>query len=109
MTKPTIQTVNPDQFDREQNSEARNVFEPDPTEFPPTTKGFFSDLEALMESSEGEDISGVSSQEVLVRVPVRRPKKDEFIRVHPDPKMQLAATVYADRDEDEVYYVPKHM
>ena len=73
------------------------------------TKGFFSNLDELRESF-GEDISGIGSKEVLVRVPVRRPKKAEFVRTHPDSTMQLAATVYSDRDESEdVYFVTKEM
>jgi hypothetical protein len=73
------------------------------------TKGFFSNLDELRESF-GEDISGIGSKEVLIRVPVRRPKKSEFIRTHPDSNMQLAATVYSDRDENEdVYFVTKEM
>jgi hypothetical protein len=46
----------------------------------------------------------------LTRVPVRRPRKDEFVRCHPDPKMSVAVTIYVDRDEQEqVFFVAPAM
>jgi hypothetical protein len=83
------------------------IFQADNEVLSEPTKGFFSDLEALRESMD-EDISGVGSREILSRVPVRKPKRNEFIRTHRDPGMQLAATVYTDEDS-EVYYVTKQM
>jgi hypothetical protein len=86
------------------------IFEPEQDLIPEATKGFFADLDALRKETAAADIAGVGSKEVLIRVPVRRPKRTEFIRTHPDPQMQLAATVYADRDENEdVFFVPKPM
>ena len=44
--------------------------------------------------------------EHLAHIPVRRPKRDEYFRVNPDPKMTLTSLVWIDRDEtDDVYFV----
>jgi hypothetical protein len=54
---------------------------------PATTRGFFADLEALRKESASDDVAGVGSKEVLIRVPVRRPKRSEFIRTCADPQI----------------------
>lgn len=43
--------------------------------------------------------------EHLAHVAVRKPKKDEYFRVNPDPEMTLTALVWADPDEGDVYFV----
>jgi hypothetical protein len=56
------------------------------------------------------DTAEIGTKEILTRVPVRRPRRDEFVRCHPDPVMSLAVTIYADRNEqDEVYFVAPAM
>ena len=69
---------------------------------------FFSDLEAVRLNP--EDTADIGTREILTRVPVRRPRRDEFFRCHPDPAMSLAVTIYVDRQEqDDVYFVAPAM
>jgi hypothetical protein len=72
------------------------------------TENFFADLEAIRLSP--EDAAEIGTREILTRVPVRRPRRTEFIRCHPDPAMSLAVTIYVDRNEqDDVYFVAPAM
>jgi hypothetical protein len=72
------------------------------------TADFFNDLEAIRLSA--NDSAGIGTREILTRVPVRKPRRDEFFRCHPDPAMSLAATTYVDRnDQDDVYFVAPAM
>jgi hypothetical protein len=72
------------------------------------TANFFADLEAIRLSE--EDTTGIGTVEILTRVPVRRPRREEFVRCHPDPAMSLAVTIYVDRNEqDDVYFVAPAM
>ena len=71
------------------------------------TAKFFDDLEAIRLSP--EDTAGLGSKEILIRIPVRRPKKQEFVRCHPDPQMTLAVTLYVDDDDGEAYFVAPGM
>jgi hypothetical protein len=45
----------------------------------------------------------VETEELLVNVPVRRPRSGEFFRVHPDPEMSMPISIFDDRDEQLVY------
>jgi hypothetical protein len=67
------------------------------------TTNFFHDLEAIRLSP--EDTAELGTREILIRVPVRRPKREEFFRCHPDPNMKLEVTICTDRDEQEDVYV----
>ena len=69
----------------------------------PPPENFFLDLEAIRLSP--NDAAGISTREILTRVSVRRPAKDEFVRCHPDAAMSLAATIYTDRGERDVVYI----
>lgn len=60
----------------------------------------FHDLDALRLDS-AETSAGVA--EVLTHVPVRKPNRHEFIRVHPD--YILDTTVFTDKEERESYLV----
>jgi hypothetical protein len=81
---------------------------PKQTNLEKNTEDFFADLEAIRLTP--EDAGDIGTSEVLVRVPVRRPRRDEYIRCHPDPAMSLAVTIYVDRDEqDEAYFVAPAM
>lgn len=81
---------------------------PTAAELDNNTTEFFADLEAIKLSS--DDATGISTREILTRVPVRRPRREEFIRSHPDPAMSLAVTIYTDRNEsDDVYFVAPSM
>ena len=63
----------------------------------------FDDLEAIRLSPAAA--AAVGTQEVLRHVPVRKPNRIEFVRVHPDPEMQLATGVFEDKAEREVFFV----
>jgi hypothetical protein len=72
------------------------------------TANFFTDLEAIRLST--EDAGEIGTREILTRVPVRKPRRGEFFRCHPEPKMSLSVTVYVDQEEqDEVYFVAPAM
>jgi hypothetical protein len=49
------------------------------------------------------DVLGV--QKALLRLPVRKPDRHWFVRVHPDPAYQLATSLLELRDEREYYLV----
>jgi len=48
--------------------------------------------------------AGVVKQ--LVVCPVRKPNKQEFVRVHPDPEYRLSAHILELKNEQETYLVP---
>ena len=81
---------------------------PAPIELENQIDTFFADLEKIRLSP--EDTAEIATKEVLTRIPVRRPRRDEFIRCHSDPAMSLAVTIYVDRNEqDDVYFVAPSM
>jgi hypothetical protein len=52
----------------------------------------------------------VGVRKLLTTVPVRKPNRQEFIRVHPDPKYRLTpAAVIEVKDDHEVYLVTPNM
>jgi hypothetical protein len=71
------------------------------------TAKFFDDLEAVRLSP--EDTAGLGAREILTRVPVRRPRKQEFVRCHPDAAMTLAVTLHVDDDDGKAYFVAPSM
>jgi hypothetical protein len=64
----------------------------------------FSNLEALRLKPEESDQIGTA--EILVDVPVRKPNINEFVRVHPDPAMSLASSIYIDIERDPWFVAP---
>lgn len=77
---------------------------PKPLDLEVDTENFFHNLEAIRLSP--DDTVGIGTREILTRVPVRKPRKDEFVRCHPDPAMSVAVTIYTDGEErDDVYFV----
>jgi hypothetical protein len=73
----------------------------------PNTTKFFDDLEAIRLSP--EDMADFGAREILTRIPVRRPKRREFVRCHPDSAMTLAVPLFVDEDDGEAYYVTPNM
>lgn len=75
----------------------------------PGAKGkpsFFDDIEAIrMDTS----ALALGVQEIATGPPVRKPSRQEFFRVHPDPSMSLITSVYVDQDQRETHYVPPRM
>jgi hypothetical protein len=69
---------------------------------PPVAANIFDDLDSLRLDPA---VSLASSVEHLAHVPVRKPSKTEFFRVHPDPAMSLACTLFTDNEERESYFV----
>jgi len=68
----------------------------------------FNDLDALRLAPDAAALDGV--REVLSHVPVRKPLRTEYLRVHPDPEMVLATAVFFDKEErDEVFIVTPGM
>jgi hypothetical protein len=63
----------------------------------------FDNLEAIRLSPDATATAG--TREVLRHVPVRKPNRTEFVRVHPDADMQLATGVFVDREEREIFFV----
>ena len=68
-------------------------------------KKFFEELSALRLDEAGASASAV---EVLSHIPIRKPNRHEFFRVHPE--WALATTVFTNKeDRDEIYLVPPEM
>ncbi len=72
-----------------------------------STSNFFNDLDALRLSPEAAATAG--TREFLAHVPVRKPNRTEFFRVHPDPDMALATGVFDDKVEREVFIIAPTM
>jgi hypothetical protein len=62
---------------------------------------FFKNLDAIRLSPESQSL--IAASEVLTHVPVRKPNRTDFFRVHPDPDMSFATAVYVDSEERETY------
>src|SRR4051812_24761572 len=69
-----------------------------------SANSLFHDLQALRLN--GADTTA-GAVEVLTHVPVRKPHRHEFFRVH--PKWVLDTTVFTDKEERESYFVPPRM
>ena len=63
----------------------------------------FSNLEALRLSQDFTALAAV--EKVLTSIPVRRPKKKEFIRVRPGSECRFDTFCLTDEDDNEVYLV----
>jgi hypothetical protein len=63
--------------------------------------GIFSDLKAL----EVTPTDQIGAQEIPNPPAVRKPKNNEFVRVHPEPQYSLTTWVFEDKDENETYMV----
>jgi len=48
-------------------------------------------------------------KKLLTTIPVRRPDKQWFIRVHPDPAFRRETTLVELKEDNEFYIVPPHM
>lgn len=66
----------------------------------------FSNIDALRITS---DSTSTTDIEVLTRVPVRKPTKQEYFRVHPGEEMALPTMVLEEKDSKEVYLVDPSM
>ena len=73
----------------------------------PSKANIFADLDKLRLSVSSTVLGG--SVEILSKVPVRKPQKQEYVRVHPDEAMMLATAVYEDKQDREFYFVAPNM
>ncbi len=68
----------------------------------------FDNLDVLRLGSNATALAG--TREVLTRIQVRKPHSQEFVRVHPDPAMSFATSVFVDKvKRGEVYLVTPPM
>jgi len=74
---------------------------------PALKKSIFADLDALR-LPYGESALG-GAKEVLLRIPVRKPQRQEFFRIHPDPAMSLTTAIFEEKDTREFYFVSPDM
>ncbi|MGU3664933.1 hypothetical protein ACLBX9_12170 [Methylobacterium sp. A49B] len=66
----------------------------------------FKDLSALRVNSMA---STPGVKEILTQLPIRKPPKQDFCRVNPDPNYQLETIVYLDKEEQETYFIDPEM
>jgi hypothetical protein len=66
---------------------------------------FLPDLNSLRLSQDFEEISG--AKKVLITVPVRKPGKQSWFRVHLSEAMRLATAILEHQEENEVYLVDR--
>ena len=69
----------------------------------PPDLDIFDNLDALRLTQDAVAAAGV--REALRHVPVRKPNRREFVRVHPNADMCLFTGVYVDKEERETYLV----
>jgi len=67
----------------------------------------FSNLEELRVSQDHLGAVGLKKQ--LITVPVRKPSREWFVRVHPDPDYRLETAVVELKEEGEIYLVDKSL
>lgn len=51
----------------------------------------------------------ISVKKAFVTVPVRKPSRQDFVRVHPDPAFRIDTAVIELKDENETYLVAPHL
>ena len=51
------------------------------------------------------EVNTVGAEQVLLRVPVRKPNKQEYFRLHTDPDYRLTCAILEIKDEREFYLV----
>jgi hypothetical protein len=65
------------------------------------------DLDALRLGQDFASLAGV--RKLLTTVPVRKPSKEWFVRVHPEPDYRLSTAVLELREDREVYLVSQRL
>jgi hypothetical protein len=71
-------------------------------------EGFFNDMEALKLSLQDAGLTDVT-EEVLMRIPIRKPMKHEYFRVRPGAENCFTTILYEDRETREFYFVAPAM
>jgi CO/xanthine dehydrogenase FAD-binding subunit len=72
-----------------------------------SNNSIFADLAALRLAPDSATLVG--SREVFTHVPVRKPNRTDFFRVHPDPDMSLVTAVFLDKEENQCFFVTPKM
>ena len=67
----------------------------------------FANIESLRLSQDYQ--SEVAVERVFTTVPVRKPKKQEFVRVHPDKGLRFETTLFEWDEDHEMYIVAPQM
>jgi hypothetical protein len=98
MISTTISTQQPP----EENFQMANKLQAVPESVPVTPADPF-DLDALRVSQDFEAMAGVKKQ--LINVPVRKPNRQDFVRVNPDESYRVNLHVIVLQDDREVYVV----
>src|SRR5919106_939719 len=81
---------------------------PESNGFDPTFDDPFADPSKLVISQDFARQAGV--EKLLTMVPVRKPAKHDFVRVHPDPACRMSPAGVIDlREEREMYLVLPHL
>lgn len=70
---------------------------------PPPSPNLFDNLDSLRLGQDFEAALGAAQP--ILRVPVRKPSKESFVRVHPDADFRFPATLIVLREEGEHYLV----
>jgi hypothetical protein len=52
---------------------------------------------------------GPTVKKLINTIPVRKPGKQDFVRVHPSPEYRCNVTVIEVKDDGETYWVPAHL
>jgi hypothetical protein len=63
----------------------------------------FGNLDALRLSQSFVEMAG--AKPLLLTVPVRKPHKQEYVRVHPDPAFRMDCAIIELKEDREVYFV----
>jgi hypothetical protein len=71
-------------------------------------EGFFADMDALKLSLEDAGLID-HTEEVLMRVPVRKPMKHEYFRVRTGSEHSFTTVLYEDKETREFYFVAPAM
>jgi len=74
----------------------------------PSPDGFFNDLEALQEAMKDHGLTD-TTEEVLLRVPVRKPMKHEYFRVRAGEDNTFNTILFEDKETREIYFVAPNM
>src|SRR5215471_14770606 len=72
----------------------------------PTNPDPFDPASLRLDPSYAETI-GV--RKLLTTVPVRKPNRQDFVRVHPDPLYRLTAAIIELKEDREIYLVAPHL
>jgi hypothetical protein len=65
------------------------------------------DIESL--TLEGDVTYAIAVEKVFDRIPIRKPSKQDWFRIHPDPLLTWNAVVIELKEDNEYYIIPKQL